>query len=135
MGGCYIETVSPIKSGTDVQIGLWVANGKVWVKGMILNGIVVKSNPAFGVRVRFDKRHDAFVRHHVHGLVSRAALVARCAAGDADVAALIRALAVVLDHDPAMVPDDGTTLLRAEGGAWRARAMNVDYGKPIRMGQ
>jgi hypothetical protein len=54
MGGCYIETVAPIKSGSDVQIGLWVANGKVWVKGMILNGIVVKSNPAFGVRVRFD---------------------------------------------------------------------------------
>ena len=54
MGGCYIETVSPIKSGADVQIGLWVANGKLWVKGMILNGIVIKSNPAFGVRVRFD---------------------------------------------------------------------------------
>lgn len=54
MGGCYIETVSPIKSGADVQIGLWVANGKLWVKGMILNGIVVKSNPSFGVRVRFD---------------------------------------------------------------------------------
>ena len=54
MGGCYIETVSPIKSGADVQIGLWVANGKVWVKGMILNGIVIKSNPSFGVRVRFD---------------------------------------------------------------------------------
>jgi len=54
MGGCYIETVSPIKSGADVQIGLWVANGKLWVKGMILNGIVIKSNPSFGVRVRFD---------------------------------------------------------------------------------
>jgi PilZ domain len=54
MGGCYVETVSPIKSGADVQIGLWVANGKLWVKGMILNGIVIKSNPSFGVRVRFD---------------------------------------------------------------------------------
>jgi hypothetical protein len=54
MGGCYIETVAPVKSGSDVQIGLWVANGKLWVKGMILNGIVIKSNPAFGVRVRFD---------------------------------------------------------------------------------
>jgi hypothetical protein len=54
MGGCYIETVSPIKSGADVQIGLWVANGKLWVKGMTLNGIVIKSNPSFGVRVRFD---------------------------------------------------------------------------------
>jgi hypothetical protein len=54
MGGCYIETVSPIKSGAELQIGLWVANGKIWVKGLILNGIVIKSNPAFGVRVRFD---------------------------------------------------------------------------------
>jgi hypothetical protein len=54
MGGCYIETVTPVKSGAGVQIGLWVANGKVWVKGMILNGIVIKSNPCFGVRVRFE---------------------------------------------------------------------------------
>lgn len=54
MGGCYIETATPVKSGTDAQIGLWVANGKIWVKGMILNGIVIKSNPCFGVRVRFD---------------------------------------------------------------------------------
>jgi len=54
MGGCYVETVTPVKSGADVQIGLWVASGKIWVKGLILNGIVIKSNPAFGVRVRFD---------------------------------------------------------------------------------
>lgn len=54
LGGCYIETATPVKSGADVQIGLWVANGKVWIKGMILNGIVIKSNPCFGVRVRFD---------------------------------------------------------------------------------
>lgn len=54
MGGCYVETVTPVKSGSDVQIGLWVANGKVWIKGFILNGIVIKSNPCFGVRVKFD---------------------------------------------------------------------------------
>lgn len=54
MGGCYVETATPVKSGSDVEIGLWVANGKIWVKGMILNGIVIKSNPSFGVRVRFD---------------------------------------------------------------------------------
>lgn len=54
MGGCYVETVTPIKSGADVEIGLWVANGKIWVKGMVLNGIVIKSNPSFGVRVKFD---------------------------------------------------------------------------------
>ena len=54
MGGCYVETVTPVKSGSDVQIGLWMANGKVWIKGLILNGIVIKSNPCFGVRIKFD---------------------------------------------------------------------------------
>jgi hypothetical protein len=54
MGGCYVETVTPIKSGADVQIGLWLASGKVWVKGFVLNGIVIKSNPCFGVRVKFE---------------------------------------------------------------------------------
>jgi hypothetical protein len=54
MGGCYVETVTPVKSGTDVQIGLWVASGKIWVKGFVLNGIVIKSNPCFGVRVKFE---------------------------------------------------------------------------------
>jgi PilZ domain len=53
MGGCYVETVTPVRSGADVQIGLWVSSGKIWVKGLILNGIVIKSNPCFGVRVRF----------------------------------------------------------------------------------
>jgi hypothetical protein len=54
MGGCYVETVTPIKSGLDVQVGLWLASGKVWVKGFVLNGIVIKSNPCFGVRVKFE---------------------------------------------------------------------------------
>jgi len=54
MGGCYVETVTPVKSGADVQIGLWVSSGKIWVKGLILNGIVIKSNPCFGVRVKFE---------------------------------------------------------------------------------
>jgi len=54
MGGCYVETVTPINSGADVQIGLWLASGKVWIKGFVLNGIVIKSNPCFGVRVKFE---------------------------------------------------------------------------------
>jgi hypothetical protein len=54
MGGCYVETVTPVKSGLDVEIGLWLANGKVWIKGFVLNGIVIKSNPCFGVRVKFE---------------------------------------------------------------------------------
>lgn len=59
MGGCYVETVTPIKSGVDVQIGLWLASGKIWVKGFVLNGIVIKSNPCFGVRVKFDLEPSA----------------------------------------------------------------------------
>ena len=53
MGGCFVETASPVPTGVDVEIGLWVASGKIWVKGMILNGIVTKSSPCFGVRIRF----------------------------------------------------------------------------------
>jgi len=54
MGGCFVETASPVKPGANVEIGLWVANGKIWVKGIALNGVVTKSNPSFGIRVKFD---------------------------------------------------------------------------------
>ncbi len=29
--------------GAKLEIGLWVANGKIWVKGFILNGVVGKA--------------------------------------------------------------------------------------------
>ena len=54
VGGCLVETVSPVKPGAKVEIGLWVPNGKIWVKGFILSGVVTRSGPATGVRVRFD---------------------------------------------------------------------------------
>ena len=54
MGGGFVETATPLKTGVKLEIGLWVANGKIWVKGMILNGIVTRSNPTFGVRLKFD---------------------------------------------------------------------------------
>lgn len=53
IGGCFVETASPVPTKVNVEIGLWVANGKLWVKGIILNGIVTKSSPCFGVRVKF----------------------------------------------------------------------------------
>jgi hypothetical protein len=52
-GGCLVETASQVKSGSNVEIGLWLANGKVWVKGFALTGIVTRSAPTTGVRVRF----------------------------------------------------------------------------------
>jgi hypothetical protein len=55
MGGCFVETATPVPTGVNVEIGLWVANGKLWVKGMILNGIVTRSSPCFGVRIRYSE--------------------------------------------------------------------------------
>jgi hypothetical protein len=54
LGGGLVETATPVKTGVKLEIGLWVANGKIWVKGLILNGIVTRSNPTFGVRLKFD---------------------------------------------------------------------------------
>lgn len=53
IGGCQVETAAHISGGSKVEIGLWVASGKIWVKGLALNGVVTRSAPAAGVRVRF----------------------------------------------------------------------------------
>jgi hypothetical protein len=54
-GGAFVETATPIPPGKSVGIGLWVSSGKIWVKGVILNGIVTRSAPSFGVRVKFSE--------------------------------------------------------------------------------
>jgi hypothetical protein len=59
LGGGFVETATPVKTGVKLEIGLWVANGKIWVKGLILNGIVTRSNPSFGVRLKFDNLEAA----------------------------------------------------------------------------
>jgi len=53
-GGCLVETANPVKPGAKVEIGLWLANGKIWVKGFALSGVVTRTGPANGVRVRFE---------------------------------------------------------------------------------
>ena len=53
MGGCQVETASHIRGGAKVEIGLWVASGKIWVKGLALNGVVTRSAPGAGLRIRF----------------------------------------------------------------------------------
>jgi PilZ domain len=54
-GGCLVETATAIPPGKKVEIGLWVASGKIWVKGVIMNGVVTRSSPSFGVRVSFSE--------------------------------------------------------------------------------
>jgi hypothetical protein len=53
VGGCLVETATPVPAGAKVEVGLWLANGKIWVKGFALNGIVTRSGRATGVRVKF----------------------------------------------------------------------------------
>jgi len=53
-GGCLVETATQVKPGAKVEIGLWVPNGKIWIKGFVLSGVVTRSASANGVRVRFD---------------------------------------------------------------------------------
>jgi PilZ domain len=53
LGGCEVETSIHISGGAKVEIGLWVASGKIWVKGLALNGVVTRSAPAAGMRIRF----------------------------------------------------------------------------------
>jgi len=53
LGGCQVETAGAIRAGAKVEIGLWVASGKIWVKGFAINGVVTRSGSGAGVRVRF----------------------------------------------------------------------------------
>jgi hypothetical protein len=59
LGGCQVETSAQIGAGSNVEIGLWVANGKIWVKGLALNGVVSRSTPTKGVRIRFASMDNA----------------------------------------------------------------------------
>ena len=43
-----------MEPGCKVEVGLWLANGKIWVKGFALNGVVIRSGRTAGIRVRFD---------------------------------------------------------------------------------
>ncbi len=54
-GGCLVETASAVPAGKALEIGLWVASGKIWVKGVIISGVATRSAPAFGVRVKFSE--------------------------------------------------------------------------------
>lgn len=53
LGGCFVETATSLDHGARLEIGLWIASGKIWVKGLVLNGIVTRTSPSFGMRVKF----------------------------------------------------------------------------------
>jgi hypothetical protein len=53
LGGSLVQASSMVDPGKKIEIGLWVANGKLWVKGVILNGIVTGSKASEGIRIKF----------------------------------------------------------------------------------
>jgi hypothetical protein len=61
-GGCLVETASPVPPNKKLEIGLWVASGKIWVKGVILSGVATRS-ASFGVRVKFSEAELAEKEH------------------------------------------------------------------------
>ena len=48
-----MQTSSLVDPGKKIEIGLWVANGKLWVKGVILTGIVTGIKASEGIRIKF----------------------------------------------------------------------------------
>jgi hypothetical protein len=63
LGGCQVEIANSIGGGAKVEIGLWVASGKIWVKGLALNGVVTRTATAAGVRIRFAGMDPAEKEH------------------------------------------------------------------------
>jgi PilZ domain len=59
LGGCLVQTSSLVDTGKKIEIGLWVANGKLWVKGVILNGIVTGIKVSEGIRIKFAEMESA----------------------------------------------------------------------------
>ena len=62
-GGCLVETAAAVPPGKVLEIGLWVASGKIWVKGVILSGVVANTAPSVGVRVQFSETELAEKEH------------------------------------------------------------------------
>lgn len=51
LGGCQVQTPEIVSSGLNLEVGLWVASGQIWVKGIATKGVSTTSNPT--VRVKF----------------------------------------------------------------------------------
>jgi hypothetical protein len=54
-GGCLVETARAVPTNKALEIGLWVASGKIWVKGVVINGVSSGSTQASGARVQFSR--------------------------------------------------------------------------------
>jgi hypothetical protein len=66
LGGCFVEVPASFESGSKITIGLWVAGGPIWVKGLIVNGVVTGTGSSCGIRIKFaalDSAEQETLRH------------------------------------------------------------------------
>jgi len=54
-GGCLVETARVVPANKALEIGLWVASGKIWVKGVVINGVSSGTTTSTGARVQFSR--------------------------------------------------------------------------------
>jgi hypothetical protein len=54
-GGCLVETASSVPPNKALEIGLWLASGQIWVKGVVINGVATRITPSYGTRVKFSE--------------------------------------------------------------------------------
>ena len=54
-GGCLVETARGVPANQALEIGLWVASGKIWVKGVVISGVSTRTSSSSGVRVQFSR--------------------------------------------------------------------------------
>jgi len=53
-GGCLVETAGLVPANKALEIGIWVASGKIWVKGVVITG-VSGGTPSCRTHVRFSR--------------------------------------------------------------------------------
>ena len=51
-GGCLVEIRANLESGAKIKIGFWVASSQIWVKGLVVSGIVARTSPTV-LRIKF----------------------------------------------------------------------------------
>jgi len=54
-GGCLVETATAVPPNKALEIGLWLGSGKIWVKGVVINGVATRVTSSYGTRVKFSQ--------------------------------------------------------------------------------
>ncbi|MFZ3266660.1 MAG: PilZ domain-containing protein [Terriglobales bacterium] len=62
-GGCLVETAIAVPPNKALEIGLWLGSGRIWVKGVVINGVATRVTSSFGTRVKFSEEELSEKEH------------------------------------------------------------------------